>query len=199
MGRFSFINELLKPWSIRILIFIFAAVELYDAASNQFGWPKIPTLWGMTPNLQPWWAWLLAIIVYALFEYVRVQSMTTNYASVDSKLVSQNDQEIVPDVTLSDLGLRVLGIISNDKEWDSRAELERAANLQIADKIKQSHGHVWARYADFPIQALDQDDFSTMIFDIRKGTVAVPNEWHTNVYTDVQFSSVEVDKIWPVA
>lgn len=69
--RVSFGFELVKPWSVKAAFGIFAAIQIWDAVSNQFGLPKIPKLWGMTPSFDPWWAWLLGILVFALFEYVR--------------------------------------------------------------------------------------------------------------------------------
>ncbi|WP_339690717.1 hypothetical protein [uncultured Parasphingorhabdus sp.] len=72
MGKLvSFSVDLVRPWTVRIFIILIATFELYDAASNQFDWPKIPVLWGMTGSPDPLWAWLLAAIVFALFEYVR--------------------------------------------------------------------------------------------------------------------------------
>ena len=51
---------------------IFASV--YQFGCDQFDWPKLPVLWGMTGVLVPWWGWLLIAQIgftYGVFEYVR--------------------------------------------------------------------------------------------------------------------------------
>ncbi|MGL3820573.1 hypothetical protein [Sphingopyxis sp. R3-92] len=73
-GTKAFVGELVRPKAVRWGALLLAGVGAYDVGCNQFGWPKIPELWGMTGSLLPWWGWLIAIqglIVVALFEYVR--------------------------------------------------------------------------------------------------------------------------------
>jgi hypothetical protein len=62
------------PWLARLLVGIPAVAGFYQFGCDQFDWPKLPALWGMTGAGLPWWGWLLiaqAGFVYALFEYVR--------------------------------------------------------------------------------------------------------------------------------
>lgn len=71
-GRF--VSELARPTYIRVAFFAWALVTGYDTLSSQLELPTIRKLFGMSGTLLPWWGWLLvlqAIIVLALFEYVR--------------------------------------------------------------------------------------------------------------------------------
>jgi hypothetical protein len=92
--RFAAIRDILRPWYVKAAVGLPVALGTYDVCCNQFGWPKIPALWGMTGLLLPWWAWLLiaqAAFVYGLFEYVRrtafqPSAMNSDVAYDDSEL-----------------------------------------------------------------------------------------------------------------
>ncbi len=73
-GAFQLIRDLFRPRLVRVFTLGLGFLAGYDAASNQFEWPKLGKLLGMSGNLLPWWGWLLilqAIFVFGLFEYVR--------------------------------------------------------------------------------------------------------------------------------
>lgn len=201
MGRISFIFELLKPWSIRILLFLFAAIELYDAAANQFSWPKIPVLLGMTPSLKPWWAWILAIIVFALFEYVRTKldpdTINSIQAASAGVKIRKERAKVIPDMTLYEVALRVIDSLGPKFESNSNKQQDRIVNLEIADKIKQHGATVWVRHGDLPLQELDAYRWEYAVVDARSGSISIPSDWHATKYTDVKFSHVEIDRIWP--
>lgn len=89
----GFVGQLLQPWWVKTATGAVGAVASYDATANQFGWPKIPKVWGMTGSLLPWWGWLLVlqtVLVLALFEYVR---------RTGDGAVEQNDSELREAVT----------------------------------------------------------------------------------------------------
>lgn len=70
----GFWQEILRPWWVRVSIFLTVVVPSYDSNANQFDLPKISELFGMSGALLPWWGWLSilqAILMAALFEYVR--------------------------------------------------------------------------------------------------------------------------------
>jgi hypothetical protein len=69
-----FLRDLFKPLAVRIGASSAGIIGAYDAISNQFILPKLGKIIGMSGTLLPWWGWLLvleAILVFALFEYVR--------------------------------------------------------------------------------------------------------------------------------
>lgn len=73
-GRLQTLHDIFRPRIVRWSAAILAALPLYDVFSNQFNFPKLGKVMGVTGNLLPWWGWLLimqAVFVYALFEYVR--------------------------------------------------------------------------------------------------------------------------------
>lgn len=100
MGRaFSFAVALLRPKIVRLSLTLLAGIATYDAVSNQFEWPKIPRILGMTGSLLPLWGWLLvaqAILMLALFDYVRrnVRSTAGNAQLLDEPRVRQIAEEV---------------------------------------------------------------------------------------------------------
>jgi hypothetical protein len=71
-SRFSQLRAVLKPWGVRGI----GALGAYDIASNQFDWPTLGQVLGMSGSLLPMWAWffiLLSVLFYGLFEYVRLK------------------------------------------------------------------------------------------------------------------------------
>jgi len=68
------LRDIFRPRIVRVVALLVAGLTIYDPLSNQFGLPKLGTLWGVSGQLLPWWGWLLileAVFVYALFEYIR--------------------------------------------------------------------------------------------------------------------------------
>lgn len=73
--RETALTNFLRPWRARFAVGLPLAIALYQFLCDQFGFPTIPRLWGMTGL--PWWAWIIVAQIgftYALFEYVRRQS-----------------------------------------------------------------------------------------------------------------------------
>lgn len=88
--RSSALREILRPWLARLLVGIPVLAGLYQFGCDQFDWPKLPVLWGMTGGGLPWWGWLLiaqAGFVYALFEYVRRIQLPSPPRSLDETAV----------------------------------------------------------------------------------------------------------------
>lgn len=74
ISRSTAIREVLRPWAIKILVGLPVLCGMYQFGCDQFDFPTLPQLWGMTGSQFPWWAWFfvaLAGLVYGLFEYVR--------------------------------------------------------------------------------------------------------------------------------
>jgi len=195
MGRFSFILELLKPWPVKVLLFLFAAIQIYDAASNQFDWPKIPKLWGMAPSLKPWWAWLLAIIVFALFEFVRVSTgvlQRTKTSNVDA-------EDPHPNIALTELAKRIVDGWGTKHDGKNNAQKLQILNREIADNIKLKNATVWGRTGNRPLCVVDGYQWEEGTLDVSTNTLTVPTNWDPIKITDLYFSSDEVEKIWPAS
>jgi hypothetical protein len=105
-SRLRTIHELLRPHIVRWTGWTVGAIGLYDVVSNQFPNLHLPKLGDLLPrwiavsgSLLPWWGWLLilqAILVYALFEYVRkqlpIQQAVGIKASVNASLTNRETQ-----------------------------------------------------------------------------------------------------------
>ena len=73
-SRITTLHAMLRPKLVRWTGGGLIALGGYDAASSQFGFPKIDRVLGMSGMLLPWWGWLQilqAVFVYGLFDYVR--------------------------------------------------------------------------------------------------------------------------------
>lgn len=71
-SHLSQLGAVLKSWGVQGI----GALGAYDIASNQFDWPKLGQVLGMSGSLLPIWAWfiiLLSALYYGLFEYVRLK------------------------------------------------------------------------------------------------------------------------------
>ena len=72
--RIEALGGVLRSWVTRLWILGGAAAAIYQFGCDQFDWPKLPALWGMTGFFVPWWGWLVVAqlgFTYGLFEYVR--------------------------------------------------------------------------------------------------------------------------------
>lgn len=73
-SRITTLHAILRPKIVRWGAASLFGLGAYDAASSQFGFPKLGKVLGMSGMLLPWWGWLLilqAVFVYGLFDYVR--------------------------------------------------------------------------------------------------------------------------------
>lgn len=132
---------------VRAIAATAGAVPFYDAASNQFGFPKISALWGMSGDLLPWWGWLLigqAVFVYALFEYVRrgLATPPVQNENLDARLR-------VLEGSSPDFGH--LGVLENAVErlakLDPRVEALERLQREIIDDYQRMSG-LEARFSD---------------------------------------------------
>jgi hypothetical protein len=76
--RIEALGGVLRSWWARIWVLGGAGAGIYQFGCDQFSWPKIPALWGMTGVVMPWWGWLVIAqmgFTYGLFEYVRRASI----------------------------------------------------------------------------------------------------------------------------
>lgn len=72
--RSQALKGVFATWKARLLVGTPVGAGIYQFGCDQFDWPKLPALWGMTGQLIPWWGWLIVALagsVFALFEYVR--------------------------------------------------------------------------------------------------------------------------------
>ena len=72
--RINALGGVLRSWFAKVWFFGAAALGIYQFGCDQFDWPKLPVLWGMTELFVPWWGWLVIAqlgFTYGLFEYVR--------------------------------------------------------------------------------------------------------------------------------
>ena len=153
----TFLREILRPWWVRIAFLLTVAIPSYDGISNQFDWPKIPELLGMTGSLLPWWGWLiviLAISVGALFDYVR-----RNVPIQPQKPISRNDiskihvdkatKEAVQEIQkrIDELAEKTEGFKSSieNQKWAILAIYHRERMLALASKIDQLGDEVGLR------------------------------------------------------
>lgn len=121
-GHFELLRDLFRPRLVKVGAGLTSGLFIYDALSNQFDLTKLGKLLGMSGNLLPWWGWLLilqAILVYALFEYVRRISPSSPPEYDDEEI-----REELEDVreTIRQLGLSVSGALQIAEEAKSNAE-----------------------------------------------------------------------------
>jgi hypothetical protein len=75
------LKAILRPLWVRIVATvatIFGALQLYDAASNQFGWSKLPVLVSTIASAIPVWGWFILpqyVLLFAVLQYVRRQRL----------------------------------------------------------------------------------------------------------------------------
>lgn len=101
MGRISSmatrteaLGGVLKSKFTRLWVFGGAGAGLYQFGCDQFDWPKLPALWGMTGVLVPWWAWLVIAqlgFTYGLFEYVRRGASPSPVSTIPPQQAVWND------------------------------------------------------------------------------------------------------------
>lgn len=83
-GILTFARSIFGPLWVRVALPLWVLFSGYDTVSNQFDLPKIPRVVGTTGALFPWWGWLLilqAILIVALFDYVRRNANFPNTTS----------------------------------------------------------------------------------------------------------------------
>ncbi|WP_417323161.1 hypothetical protein [Erythrobacter aureus] len=71
--RVTFFGRTYRGWRAKALTGVPLVAGVYQFGCDQFGFPTISTVYGMTPL--PWWGWLLLAqvgVLYGLFEYVRL-------------------------------------------------------------------------------------------------------------------------------
>lgn len=101
-SRTAGIRKILGTWRTRLLVGVPTVAGAYQFCCDQFDFPTLPKLWGMTTALVPWWGWLLiaqAGFVYALFEYVR------RMGNFESPVLTETDPESVAHLISLDQGL----------------------------------------------------------------------------------------------
>ena len=139
--RLQLLRRVFRKWWARIAVAVSMFAGLYQFACDQFGFPTIPAVWGMTGAIVPWWGWLLiaqAIFVYALFEYVRkLPGATASAPPYDAEPLIQR-------LTSLERAIAELGTLKD--YLAARVELERleAVNLPEPlpprpDRIEVSH------------------------------------------------------------
>lgn len=95
-------------WKARLFVAIPMLAGLYQFGCDQFGWPKLPVLLGITTEIVPWWGWLLiaqAGFVFALFEYVRRNALINDPGEVFSS--TEPDTDASSHTNIDHLGRRI--------------------------------------------------------------------------------------------
>jgi regulator of replication initiation timing len=138
--RSNAFKETMRPTIARVAVGLPVAAGLYQFGCDQFDWPKLPALWGMTGSQFPWWGWFfvaLAGFVYALFEYIRrnvVVGTSSPLLSADADLLRR--LEAVEQAAQNKPNLAVLNI-SNEERFGELDERVRAIETlgQRLDKM----------------------------------------------------------------
>jgi soluble cytochrome b562 len=118
ISRLSLLRKVFRSWRAKLLTGGAVFVAFYQFACDQFGFPTLPNLWGMSgASIIPWWAWLLLAqlgALYGLFEYVRcldVQPLTAPTAPSPPPEVTAADKKKNALETLAALRVTVKNVL----------------------------------------------------------------------------------------
>lgn len=75
----------------------------------------------------------------------------------------------------------------------------REIGHEIMDVITREELTIWARMGSRGREVMSPYDLQQAEINLLKSSLSVPGSWSAIEYTDVQFVSAEVDKIWPPA
>lgn len=190
MRRLEFLIELLRQRAVWISGACVAGVSGYDAISSQLSLPKIGDVIGVShiPN----WAYVAGVLLigqYALFEatFHLSEEVAKKRDPVRVRPVLPPPPE--PDLPLVDVGDRVAAL----QHEATMKDINRA----IADRVKLNGLTVWGRIGDTGIQLIPKQELAKATFNFLLNEVAVPTQWNSFKYGDVQMVRAEVDSIWP--
>jgi hypothetical protein len=94
-------KELLAPKLVRWGLALLAVIGGYDTVASQAELPTLRDILGMSGALLPWWGWLLilqAILVYALFEYVRRMTFQASTEPHPAIVINTREKEKISDL-----------------------------------------------------------------------------------------------------
>lgn len=103
-----------------------------------------------------------------------------------------------PDMFLGEVVVRVMERRGDrpSSEADQKA-YDRAINLDIMDAVNVEGFTVWGRHGNHPIAKIFARDLVRAKLDYRLGTLKAFGEYHSNIYRDIKFSSLQIDAYWP--
>ncbi|XAP77552.1 hypothetical protein ABC955_13340 [Citromicrobium bathyomarinum] len=151
-SRTTTIREIYRNRVVRFGSYGVAALGAYDVCSNQFGFPKLPKVLGMTGALMPWWGWLLllqALFVYGLFEFVR-RSQPLVLQPLDGGKASKDDN-----ANLSGLAAPALRIVRRIRRHRNAGYFARDRSEPVEDIWRSAVPVIIAfEKAGFPVPEL---------------------------------------------
>lgn len=206
--RAKLFGAIFSSWRSRLLAGVPIAAGAYQFLCDQFGFPTIPVLWGMTGAALPWWGWLLLAQLgafYGLFEYVRLnvpvaqiangarRSISTIQAQLDAKT-----SKMKPDVSLQEIGRRISAKVGNFPKYTKQQEQYwENCGLLVADKVMEGGLTVWGRSGSKAREELSHYLLQDATYDVVKGEINLPGTMSIITYRHVTLASAEIDHIWP--
>ncbi|HYG30653.1 MAG TPA: hypothetical protein VD887_10620 [Allosphingosinicella sp.] len=221
ISRLGLLGALLRPRLVRFGLLIWGALVSYDTLCSQLGLPTIREVWGMSGALLSWWGWLLvlqAILVYALFEYVRTQGVQLSIGKpasggIDSRIEKlealasagalktpekPKEPEPKPDMQLTAVIVRLYSYWGGaPAEENLKPGFYYQMNLKLIDAINLEGLHVWGRLGQMALVEIEPHYLSQSVIDHRKGEIIVGDDFEPTVYRDLYFNQREIDRIWP--
>jgi len=90
-GRLESARNLLKPKLVRWSGGALLLIGTWDVLSSQFGLLTLGEVLGLSGRVLPLWAWfdlILLVLIYALFEYQRQSSQTSEVLETSEQMVA---------------------------------------------------------------------------------------------------------------
>jgi len=151
-------KEILRPWRSRIAVGLPIAAGAYQFLCDQFDFPKLPALWGMTGVLVPWWGWMLIAILganYALFEYVRRIAPNPSGSS-DGGEISRLEQRIARIEERQDGAVVAAAVGRASNRPPQQIKLTNAERERVSQSLLGTLDYLEGDFEDYiaPIRAL---------------------------------------------
>ncbi|KTT98685.1 hypothetical protein [Sphingomonas sanguinis] len=130
------LRSIFKPIWVRVtaaFASVIAAIAMWDATSNQFGLPKLPTLFMTVSALMPLWGWLMlfqTVIVAAALDAIRRQRPSPSVLQTDARIdeMAEKQARIIDDYQ------RMCGQEARFEE--SLEKLEKRLRFALAERDK---------------------------------------------------------------
>lgn len=175
--RSQALKGVFATWKARLLVGVPVGAGVYQFGCDQFDWPKLPALWGMTGQLIPWWGWLIVALagsVFALFEYVR-RNINLD-SSIEEKIARCPD-----DPTIIDLEQRLLNA---ETAYQKHAKDYEDASSERADLLEKTLAAALPVEQRAALKALHSEKRMDILHRL-EGYISQACDQHANDFTPI--------------